>query len=155
MNKVIKWVLIVAAVPVIAGAVSKALPNHLQPDAAAGPSDMDEIMWRTKNVDAAESKIRGLLKDPDSAQFRSVTVVQQKQFDANAVGVVCGYVNAKNSFGGYVGYKGYCDPSPSQHHPRGTSAALPLGIQGGTADPYRRAHLGNRVCNTIATVWIR
>jgi|GEM_PF-1969823 len=107
MNKILKCVLAVAAVPVIAGAAIRALPDHLQPSAAAGPSDFDMILWRTKNVEAAEAKIRGLLKDPDSAQFRSVTVVQQKLFDANAVGVVCGYVNAKNAFGGYVGYKGF------------------------------------------------
>ncbi|WP_312183113.1 hypothetical protein [Massilia timonae] len=35
-------------------------------------------------------------KDPDSAKFRNIKVVS---------GSVCGEVNAKNSFGGYVGYK--------------------------------------------------
>jgi hypothetical protein len=36
------------------------------------------------------------LKDPDSAKFRKVAIVR---------GSVCGEINAKNSMGGYVGYK--------------------------------------------------
>ena len=36
------------------------------------------------------------LKDPDSAKFRDMTVIR---------GVVCGQINAKNSMGGYVGFK--------------------------------------------------
>lgn len=39
-----------------------------------------------------ENKVKSLLKDPDSAQFRKVKNT-------------CGEVNAKNSFGGYTGYK--------------------------------------------------
>ena len=40
--------------------------------------------------------VRSSLKDPTSAQFSKVTV--------SDIGIfVCGYVNAKNSFGGYVG----------------------------------------------------
>lgn len=36
------------------------------------------------------------LKDPESAQFRNVRTVH---------GIVCGELNAKNSFGGYVGFE--------------------------------------------------
>jgi len=39
--------------------------------------------------------VRERLKDPDSAHFGRSTV--------NAAGIVCGSVNAKNSFGGYSG----------------------------------------------------
>jgi len=50
----------------------------------------------------AEHQIRisSRLKDPDSAQFKDV-------FASKSSGspVVCGYVNAKNSFGGYSGYQ--------------------------------------------------
>lgn len=38
-------------------------------------------------------------KDADSARFKNVLIVRWNNED-----VVCGYVNAKNSFGGYTGY---------------------------------------------------
>ena len=44
----------------------------------------------------AESRVADSLKDPDSAKFR-------KSFEGD--GVYCGEVNAKNSFGAYIGWK--------------------------------------------------
>ncbi len=44
----------------------------------------------------AKKAVKGLLNDPDSAQFSDLESGQQK-------GDVCGYVNAKNRMGGYVG----------------------------------------------------
>lgn len=43
--------------------------------------------------------VRQQLKDPDSAQFRSLSIVQGEGGLA-----LCGEVNAKNSYGGYNGY---------------------------------------------------
>lgn len=48
------------------------------------------------NEKAAIAKVKAELKDPDSAQFRGV-----KEYEK---GVFCGWVNAKNSFGGYAGF---------------------------------------------------
>jgi hypothetical protein len=45
------------------------------------------------------SHVRNQLKDPGSAQFRNVRVVPYKNGR-----VVCGEVNGKNSYGGYVGF---------------------------------------------------
>ncbi len=45
-----------------------------------------------------ESAVRRELKDPDSARFRWNPEVNDK-------GVYCGFVNAKNSYGGYTGFK--------------------------------------------------
>lgn len=45
-------------------------------------------------VAKSEVAVKSLLKDPDSAEFK----------DQN---YNCGYVNSKNSFGGYVGFKRY------------------------------------------------
>jgi len=42
--------------------------------------------------------VRSALKDPVSAQFEDVRA-------ADGEGVVCGLVNAKNSYGGYTGFK--------------------------------------------------
>ena len=47
---------------------------------------------------AVERSVKLLLKDPESALFSDVA------FAPNGV-VACGYVNAKNSMGGYVGRK--------------------------------------------------
>jgi hypothetical protein len=51
---------------------------------------------------AAEKAVRGMLKDPDSAEFRNLRVVDKPSVQE---GVVCGEVNAKNSYGGYNGFK--------------------------------------------------
>lgn len=40
--------------------------------------------------------VKAKLKDPDSAQFRDI----KRMRDGN----LCGWVNAKNSFGGYAGF---------------------------------------------------
>jgi hypothetical protein len=40
--------------------------------------------------------VKSILRDPDSAKFRGI--VQRN-------GMICGYVNARNGFGGYTGYK--------------------------------------------------
>ncbi|MDJ0087717.1 hypothetical protein [Pantoea allii] len=46
------------------------------------------------------------LKDPSSAQFRSMHFVPDpNQSDSVASGFVCGELNGKNSFGAYVGFK--------------------------------------------------
>lgn len=49
-------------------------------------------------IAVAQSAIQGALKDPDSAKFSGAFYKE---------GTVCGYVNAKNSFGGYSGDKGF------------------------------------------------
>lgn len=41
--------------------------------------------------------VRAQLKDPDSAKFKGVK--------ESSPGYVCGFVNAKNSYGGYIGYR--------------------------------------------------
>jgi hypothetical protein len=53
-----------------------------------------------KHVDpkkAAIEKVKAQLKDPDSAKFRDIKPLDDK-------GSVCGWVNAKNSYGGYTGF---------------------------------------------------
>jgi hypothetical protein len=49
----------------------------------------------------AQEAVRNHLKDPDSARFRNVTIIRVEPDGA----VVCGEVNAKNSYGGYVGFR--------------------------------------------------
>ena len=50
--------------------------------------------------DVLKAKVIRQLKDPDSAQFRNLRV--------SAGGVArCGEVNAKNSYGGYTGFRAF------------------------------------------------
>lgn len=59
-------------------------------------------------IEDAKRTVRDKLKDPDSAQFRKVRLV-----DHDGGKIVCGQVNGKNSFGGYVGYKSFAS-SPTR-----------------------------------------
>jgi len=53
-------------------------------------------------ISAAKKNVADSLKDPSSAQFRNVRLVPYKDGS-----VICGEVNAKNSYGGYVGFKDF------------------------------------------------
>ena len=53
-------------------------------------------------VEKGKKTIADILKDPESAQFRKVRLVQY--LDG---AVVCGEINAKNSYGGYVGFSDF------------------------------------------------
>lgn len=52
---------------------------------------------------AAEAAIKDELKDPASAQFSDVEVHRP----AGKTPLACGYVNAKNGFGGYMGAEAF------------------------------------------------
>ena len=61
--------------------------------------------WRAqqeinKIVETARLPIIDTLKDPQSAQFKNESILSDKK-------TVCGEVNAKNTLGGYVGFKSY------------------------------------------------
>lgn len=49
-------------------------------------------------ISTAMEDLKGRLKDPSSAEFSEMKVSRR-----NGATVVCGYVNAKNSFGGMTG----------------------------------------------------
>lgn len=51
----------------------------------------------------AEAGVKTKLKDPESAQFRNLVVHDVK----NGSALICGQVNAKNAFGGYVGFRNF------------------------------------------------
>ncbi|ADU71558.1 hypothetical protein [Pantoea sp. At-9b] len=59
------------------------------------PSDKDMVKF-------GESLVKQTLKDPESAKFNSY----YRSF-GDGVGYVCGDVNAKNAYGGYVGSRKY------------------------------------------------
>lgn len=61
----------------------------------AGPVCADESAL----IDSAKAAVARSLKDPESARFADLRIGRT----ANGEPVVCGTVNAKNSYGGYTG----------------------------------------------------
>lgn len=61
-------------------------------------ADWREEAWIRK----MEEGVRQRLKDPYSAKFRGSSM-----YTGGPARVVCGEVNAKNSFGGYTGFEGF------------------------------------------------
>ena len=53
-----------------------------------------------KTIASAQDAAKKTLKDPDSAKFKNI-----RMMDYDGGKVLCGEINAKNSYGGYVGYK--------------------------------------------------
>jgi len=60
-------------------------------------------------IATAQSLVKGRLKDPDSAQFRNVRRLPD--------GDICGEVNSKNGFGGYVGFQHFWIVRPQASQP--------------------------------------
>ena len=51
----------------------------------------------------AQMQIQNSAKDPSSVEFRNQIAYTDKKYGA----VACGQYNAKNSFGGYIGFQGF------------------------------------------------
>ncbi|WP_409693651.1 hypothetical protein [Limnobacter sp.] len=68
-----------------------------------GPKAPKEPPLEEKISKVVEEAVKLKLKDPDSAQFRNVYV--KKILTEENSYAVCGELNAKNSMGGYVGFK--------------------------------------------------
>lgn len=61
-----------------------------------------------KVISIAEKEMTQRLKDPGSAIFKESAFYPDKESGSNeSNGYVCGLVNAKNSFGGYIGFQPY------------------------------------------------
>jgi hypothetical protein len=67
---------------------------------AASMTIIIALMGCAPNTDSVKNAIRRNLKDPESAQFTDVRIYQGGN-------VVCGSVNAKNAYGGYVGARDF------------------------------------------------
>jgi hypothetical protein len=71
---------------------------------AAVPHAATAQSREAKIVALAQKNVRDKLKDPDSANFRNVELHAGAKPEAGSV-YVCGEVNSKNSYGGYVGFR--------------------------------------------------
>jgi hypothetical protein len=59
-------------------------------------------------IPTARAPLVDLLKDPSSAQFRNERI--------GKTGALCGEVNAKNSMGGYIGFRKYVSLGPDANY---------------------------------------
>lgn len=97
-----KKVLVTAAIALVGACSSMPSPDEIsKADHGAYPDSYEKI---TKNY------FERILKDPDSANYKSITTPQKyyagSRFDGAKYGyLVCASVNSKNSYGGYTGYK--------------------------------------------------
>lgn len=79
-------------------AIAIALSAHCS--VAAAPAKKKQANPNAALIAKARLETTGLLRDPGSAQFRNIRVVQ----DLLGNNVVCGEINSKNGFGGYGGF---------------------------------------------------
>ncbi len=79
----------------------KAASTQEKQDYLLDKNKQDIFIWNTKDY------VRSRLKDASSAQFKNVFYSK-----ASGTHVVCGQVNSKNAYGGYVGYKYFVSGSP-------------------------------------------
>lgn len=70
-------------------------------------------------INSAQKYIKLSLKDPNSAQFQNVRVAVYESRK-----IICGEVNAKNSYGGYVGFKRFVS-SPYKSETERTDGTQP------------------------------
>lgn len=84
-------------------------------------------------LDEARAAVGDLVKDPSSLQFRKVFISMK-----GTLRIVCGEFNAKNSYGGYVGFTRF-------YHVEGASlTTIEAGLEGGVVKTMWPNVCGNR-----------
>ena len=56
---------------------------------------------------SVQNAVRNNMKDSESARFGEYVAFKATDTDGVTIDIVCGYVNGKNSYGGYVGMTPY------------------------------------------------
>lgn len=82
----------------------KSQPVQGRPAPQVAADTSRDPMWIIQNQDLVKRKLR----DPDSAQFSGAFVSRR-----SGSPVVCGFVNARNAFGGYAGHQRFVSAGPS------------------------------------------
>lgn len=95
MGLVRRGILACAALVVVGAVVHTHYPPTQTPPTAAEQKVRDEASIQQGAEMAAKAAVLSELRDPSSAVFEQVELLSN--------GVVCGYVNARNGFGGYTG----------------------------------------------------
>jgi hypothetical protein len=87
-----------------------------------GPSNLDIVVVKAPPIEItrAEQAIAKDFLDPASAQFRNVRLVDKVKGDD----VVCGEVNAKNSYGAYVGFRKFYYSATAKYTEQGANDGI-------------------------------
>lgn len=116
-----RWITLAACVGLAACSGGGATRSSLN----QAPAQMVELTAEQRGD--VETGVRRGLKDPNSAMFGSMkAAVDREKADTY---VVCGWVNSKNSFGGYVGDQ----PFYAVYFPKNRVASL-IGVGGPSID---------------------
>ena len=65
----------------------------------------EKLPMSASQVQMVKTTIGRGLKDPRSAQYQNIRMVRNTNQSGTSHTLVCGEVNAKNSYGAYVGFK--------------------------------------------------
>lgn len=99
--------------PCAAGSKAETIKDYSGTGPNSGQSTSQPLRYRPQAVSTEEARqiaaghiaiAKAGLKDPDSAKFTDVRVFRFESMD-RVYEATCGYLNAKNSYGGYVGEK--------------------------------------------------
>lgn len=78
-----------------------------KPDRAnTSPAALRTVAVPARTMAAYQAAVADTLRDPESARFRGVRVVRE----ADGGNALCGELNARNAYGGYVGYEAFYAP---------------------------------------------
>ena len=94
-----KRILSVIFILVLSGCVSS-VPDRPKPD-------IELIKLSSSQFASVKKAVSAGMKDPDSARFGNYVAFRATEQNGTVFDVVCGYVNGKNSYGGYVGMTPY------------------------------------------------
>lgn len=72
---------------------------------AAPVTSTQRLELTAAQVATIENTVRYRMKDPESAQFRNIRSSRVTRDDGTVNQEICGQVNGRNSFGGYVGFQ--------------------------------------------------
>lgn len=107
-----RFVVLVAGALALAGCQTDGggAAQAAKPPPAPSPADLERAPGYARPADAqalasARQAIAAKMKDPDSAKFTDVARRTALNAKEEPTDVVCGRVNAKNSYGGYTGAK--------------------------------------------------
>jgi len=80
--------------------------------------------------EAARAAVSGMMRDPESTRFRGITINPE-------TGAVCGYFNARNAYGAYVGYEPFVYfHSRNRSEPVARAGSPPAGHIGPPSLPF-------------------
>lgn len=91
--------------------------------------------WEASAIPAAEAAVRDVMRDPDSTNFRNARVLAG---DTPEQRLVCGEYNAKNAYGGYVGFQPYLVAVERGAGPHEIRISAPVLIPAQFGGPERR-----------------